>query len=471
MEMKRLLVGGAVILVMGFIVWGLESAQAETIQDAIQAMLKTNPDIRSTAFNRLARDQEVVQAKARYFPTLDAIGSAGYWHQDHPEQDNSWPKEAVLSLRQNVFEGGATLSEVQRQQARVKSQAYLLQGKAENIGLQACKVYLNVLQSLDLYDLAKENLLIHERIHDQMKLRSEAGIDRRADLDQVMGRLALAQANLIVTKANVEDAKTDYQAVIGHFPEDLIKPASLESAIPLTMAEAEQLAIKDYPILKSAKADLEARIKQYETAKRINYPSLDLAVDYRWQDDTADVTNNEGYKEDLTAMATVRFNIFNGFANQGRIAQTKYEINEAEEIMNSTQRQLVQSIRLSYEAYLASQDRVKKLEDYVKATGLTADAFTTQWSIGRRTMFDVLDTQAEYINAKTDLVRANYEKTYSQYRVLSGLGNLSKTMGLEWPAESIVKSDQTQIATKEVKPAEVAPAPAPSEAAPNEPTK
>ena len=123
------------------------------------------------------------------------------------------------------------------------------------------------------------------------------------------------------------------------------------------MEEAEQSAINNYPILKSAKADLDARIKQYETAKRINSPSLDLSVDYRWRDDAERPNVTPGYQEDLTAMATVRFNIFNGLHDIARIRQTKFEINEAEEIMNSTKRQLVQSIRLSYEAYLAAQDR------------------------------------------------------------------------------------------------------------------
>ena len=458
----------AVFLVVGFLFFGFETVQGETIQDAVQTMLKSNPDIRSAAYNRLARDQEVVQARSRFLPTLDVVGRAGYYNQDHPEADDNWPKEAVISLRQNVFEGGATLSEVQRQQARVKSQAYLLQAQSEVIGLQACKVYLAVLQQQDLLELAKENLAIHERIYDQMKLRSQAGVDRKADLEQVTGRLALAQSNLVVAKANLEDAKTDYQAVIGHFPEDLVKPESVESAVPATKEEAEQNAIKNYPLLKSAQADLDARMKQHETAKRVNYPSLDLSLDYRWANDADYSANPTPYEEDLTAMATVRFNIFNGFKDKGRIDETKYLINEAEEIKNSTQRQLVQSVRLSYEAYLAAQDRVMKLDDYSKAAGLTADAFTSQWTIGRRTMFDVLDTQAEYINAKSDLVTAKYQKTYAEYRVLSGMGMLAKTMGLEWPAESVVESDQVAVA-KEAAPAEAAPAEAaPAEAAPAE---
>jgi hypothetical protein len=72
----------------------------------------------------------------------------------------------------------------------------------------------------------------------------------------------------------------------------------------------------------------------------------------------------------------------------------------------------------------------------VKATGLTADAFTAQWNIGRRTMFDLLDTQAEYITAKASLANAKYDKLYAEYRVLNSLGKLVNTLGLQWPEES-----------------------------------
>jgi len=59
-------------------------------------------------------------------------------------------------------------------------------------------------------------LLIHERFFDQIRLRSQAGVDRGVDLEQIKARLALAQSNLIVTEANVENARTDYKAVIGY---------------------------------------------------------------------------------------------------------------------------------------------------------------------------------------------------------------------------------------------------------------
>jgi len=435
-----------VIVSIGVLLWGSGNARGETLEDAIRHVLQTNPDIRAVAYNRLARDQEVIQARGGYFPTLDASVSYGkdiIKDASPPlasDRVTTEPKSTVLSLRQNVFHFGTTQSEIRRQEARVQSEAYLLQGTSENVALQASRVYLNLLRNTELYELAKENLLNHERIADQMKLRSTSGVDRKADLDQVMGRLALAQSNVVVTNANITDGKTDYQAVIGRLPEELVKVAPMDSSIPVAMDEAEQVALKNHPILKSALADLEARRAQYETAKRVNYPSLDVAMDYKWQ---RDVDYPDDYEE-LMASAVVRFNIFNGFRNKGRIAETLHLINEAREILNSSQRQVIQSVRLSWEAYMAAKDRVTHLEEYVKATGATTEAFAEQWNIGRRTMFDVLDTQAEYITAKSDLVKAKYDKLYAEYRVLSGMGKLIETLGLHLPDESIVEAELTK---------------------------
>ncbi|MBW2171562.1 MAG: TolC family outer membrane protein [Deltaproteobacteria bacterium] len=425
------------ILVVGVLVLGGSSAQGETLQDAINYLLQSNPEVKAISWNRMARDEEVRQAKSGYWPIIDIRSGIGVEEQYEPFRDTTHPNSTVASLRQNVYHFGTTMNEVQRQRARVRSAAYRLQGTSENVALVASRYYLNVLRRLELYDLAVENLTNHERIHDQVKLRSGSGVDSRADFDQVTGRLSLAQANVVVAKQNIIDAETDYQAVIGHLPEDLVKPAPVDSAIPASMEEAQQLALADQPILKSARADYEARESQHTVAKRAAYPSFDVAVDYRWENDVDIV----GYQEELVATGIVSFNIFRGWWDDARIKETRHQICEAWEIMNNTRRQTVQSVRLSWESYRAAQDNIVHLEEYVASTGATAEAFDKQWSIGRRTMFDVLDIQAEYITAKEDLTNARYDEVYSQFRVLSGIGKLTHTLELEWPEESRIETN------------------------------
>lgn len=430
----------AVALAVGILMTGAGVVKAETLQDAVAFMLKSNPDVRAQYYNRMAREKEVRQAKAGYLPTMDVYVAAGLDRQHEssvPPQGfaTSWPASSTVSVRQNVFRFFGTQSEVERQEARVRSQAYLLHSSAENNALLSTKVYLNMLRNQELYDLAQENLTNHLRIHDQVKLRSESGVDRKADFDQVIGRVALAQSNLVAAQANLADSATDYQAVIGHAPGNLIKPEPVGSLLPNSMEEAEQLALENNPTLKSAKADIEARNAQHATAKSQLYPSLDLALDYKWRKDT---DNIPGRKEDFLAMATVSFNILNGGWNKARLGQTTYEIYEAQEIAENTRRQTIQSIRLSWEANKTAAERVAFLEEYIKAAGQTADAFGAQWNIGRRTMFDLLDTQAEYINAKASLVNARYDQMYDEYRILNGMSRLIPFLGLQLSDQNLI---------------------------------
>ena len=427
------------ISVLVFFLIGAANVRGETLQDAVKSVLLNNPDITSVAYNRLARDQEVRQAMADFFPKINSSLSAGYVNQNNPFRDHFQPQEANVSLSQNLFRGGATLSETNRQKNRVASEAYLLQGASENNALLACRVYLNYLRALEQDALAKENLLVHERFFDQIKLRSQAGVDRGVDFEQIKARSALAQSNLVVTQADIENARTDYQAVMGHLPVNLVKPVPFDTEIPATLQEAEKMALDNHPTLKSANADVEARKFQHKTAKALVYPSLDVSAGYTWGNDINGPSAFYKYQDYFQANATLTFNIFNGFNNQARIKETLYSINEAEEIAKKTETQTIQSIRLSYEAFMADQRRIKQLEQYVTSTGKAADAFISQWSIGRRTLFDVLDTSAETITAKKDLINAQYDKIYDSYRILSGLGKLVYSLDLQWPEESRVE--------------------------------
>ncbi len=415
--------------------------QVETLEAAVQNVLETHPEIKAASYGRQARDWEVVQARGDYWPTLDASASWGYMKQDKPEleDDDSWPKQSKVSLRQNVYRGGANIADVNRQKARVKSQAYIVQGTSESLALRTTRVYLNVLRNMRLHELAKENLLNHERIADQVELRLESGVDAKAEMEQVLGRLALAKSNIAVTTANLHDAITDYQAVVGRLPGNLVELKPLDVNFSADLYDAEQLALKRHPIVRSAEADLEAREAQYNISKNRLAPSVDLSVDYNWDKDVWPIDDQRNY---FSASATVSMNLFAGGRDRGRIKETLYLLKEAEEILQNARRETAQSLRLSWEANRSTRERVVYLEEYAQAAEATAEVFGTQWNIGRRTMFDLLDTQAEAINAKADLTRARYDLMYSEYRILNSMGMLVHSLGLEWPEEGVVEEDR-----------------------------
>lgn len=427
------------LLVFCLLLAPLTNSYGETLQEAVREIINTNPNVRTVAYNRLAREQEVVQAKSGYFPKIDVQLGAGYDDVEQPFDEELNPTLAHISLRQNIFAGLSTMNEVERQKARVRSEAFIVRTTVENTALRTSRVYIDVLKNRRILELAKENLLIHQRISDQIRLRSESGVGRKADMDQIQSRLTLAHSNVIVANQNLLDAKTNYLAVVGRMPEDLTQPEIKENILPSSLEEAEQLAVAQHPTLKSADADLDARRYQDEVAKSPFYPVVDLELDRIWEDET---NYSLEQRENFRAMLRLRYNLFNGWKDKARKAETTHLISEAREIRNNTHRQVVESTRLSWQAYQSILGRIQYLEQRVQFATATANAYTKQWNIGQRTLLDVLDSEAERIDSLQQLIVAQQDGLYAQFRILNSTGRLVSALDIQWPREAMIENEE-----------------------------
>ncbi|MGY2499211.1 TolC family protein, partial [Klebsiella pneumoniae] len=75
----------------------------------------------------------------------------------------------------------------------------------ENTALATTNAYIDVLRQRELVLLAEGNLNKHVTVFRQIEESSRAGVARAADLEQINGRLSLAESNLLVEIANLHD--------------------------------------------------------------------------------------------------------------------------------------------------------------------------------------------------------------------------------------------------------------------------
>lgn len=96
----------------------------------------------------------------------------------------------------------------------------------ENVALKVARAYFGVMKQEDIQLLTNQTLATHQDIYEKMKKRFDSGVGSRADLDQISSRVALAKTNAINQNANVLDAKTNFQRVVGRFPAqgELVNP-------------------------------------------------------------------------------------------------------------------------------------------------------------------------------------------------------------------------------------------------------
>jgi adhesin transport system outer membrane protein len=421
------------------------AAHALTLQETVQKTVQTHPNVLANASERRSIDHELEQARAGYFPRADISLGIGREHSDNPStraisttEPNLTRGEAALTVSQMLFDSFAVQSEVARQQARVSSSAYKVYGTAEATGLRAVEVYLEVLRRQELVALAKDNLLAHQRTYDQVKLRSEGGVGRKADLHQVEGRLALAQSNLLAEEGNLRNTETNYLRVVGEAAQGLVKPADpAGSGFPKSEQEALQQALANHPILKSAIADVAAAQAQHEASKSKMFPRFDLELSTSSDNN---IDGIQGTNQDYATMVRMRYNLFAGGADLARENQTAQLIQQAGDIRDNTHRQVEESVRLSWNAFTTARERLVPIKQHMDSSEQTRDDYRKQFNIGQRTLLDLLDSENELFTARSDYVNAQYTELFGKYRVLADMGKLNESLNVKLPEEATVAS-------------------------------
>ena len=418
------------------------SAQGQTLNEAMQNALNVHPEIQSGINARLAVEEEMKAAKAGYLPRVEV--QAGYGREG---TDNNSTRgvddrgyrtlnrsESSLTVQQMLFDGFATRGEVARQRATVNARAYALMANSERTALDVAQVYLEVLQRQDLARLAEENLRSHERIYDQISLRSERGVGRMADLDQAEARLAQARNNLLTEQTNLADAQVTFFSVVGREATDLSMPDSMGVYLPESLTAARDELMANNPNISSAEADVKATEAQYQTARSSFYPRFDAELS---TGANHNVDGVEGQSNEWQAMVRMRYNLYAGGSDSANVRSKAYLSNQAMDIRNNALRVLNEEVGLAWNALQNARAQLPIAQQYVDHSSRVRDSYQKQFGLGERTLLDLLDSENEYFTAARRLEEVRFTELFTHYRIKATTGTLLKSQGIAAPVASV----------------------------------
>ncbi|MBD9484864.1 TolC family outer membrane protein [Pseudomonas sp. PDM14] len=417
------------------------SAQAQTLSEAIQGALENHPEIQAGVNARLSVEEQMNVAKGGYLPRVDLLAGYGREGTDSPGTrgggDHSYETltrgESSLRLQQMLFDGFATKSEVARQRATVNARAYELMGTSERTALDVVRAYIDVINREEMVRLAQNNLSSHERIYDQISLRSERGVGRMADLDQAEARLAQARNNLITEQTNLADARVNYYSVVGLEPTELSLPAGLLGQLPADLQAARSEMLANNPLLRSAEADVKATEQQYEAAKSPFYPRFDAELSHGADNNIDGVT---GHSNEWQAMVRMRYNLFAGGSNKADLQSKAHLTNQAMDIRNNALRVLNEELGLAWNALENARQQLPIAQQYVDHSSRVRESYQKQFSLGERTLLDLLDSENELFTASRRLEEVRFTELFTQYRIKATIGALLKSQGVVAPMAS-----------------------------------
>ncbi len=418
----------ALLIPMVFIT-GFSNAHAMELVPTIEDAIIHNPEYRQQIKIYQGAEADLDGAQGDWYPKIDI--AAGIGHEEL-ERENSRSeltrKEASISLTENLFKGFKTENEIDRHEARMDAAIYSAEAAANQVALDMASAFVNLLKEQELLQLEEDNKKTHERILDQIMQRSDAGIGNQVEVDQAKARLALANSNFMAAQNNYQDALARFQRILGRMPDnDLIKP-EFNFDFPESLEDATKIAMLNHPTLRSANADIAEAQAQHRSAKSPFYPQVDVELLKTFDQN---INGVEGKNHDFQAMLRMRYNLYNGGKDSAQLDSTAIAVQQAAEIRNNTRRQTIENLRYAWNARMFINSQLTYIKEHIKLTYETLEGYRKQFSLGRRSLLDLLNTEDEYNSALRTLVESEAEYMIAELRILNGMGTLIDTLNVK----------------------------------------
>ncbi|NOU24337.1 MAG: TolC family protein [Methylotenera sp.] len=418
-----------------------------SLKDMVEKTVTSNPEVQSRYHRFLESGFEQDMVRGGFLPKADIVST--YRKQEElikPGDGTAIPRfNNELVLRQMIFDGFATSSEVKRLGHANRVRYYELQSAMQNTTLEFIRAYIDTLRYRELSQFAKDNYVVHKQLFDRIQERVNAGVARKVDLEQASGRLALAEANLLTETTNLHDVTARLQRLYGELPpETLEAPTFFNAGVEPTSADALKVAYNQNPDLLSTIEDIQASKDEIKTREARYLPKLDLQArknlgvsnDGRFSSSAADLLE-----------LTMNFNLFNGFSDQNAVKMTAEKLNNSLDLRDKACVDTRQLVVIAYNDIQQLKEQEKYRTNHKNSIENAREAYRKQFDIGQRTLLDLLDTENEYFQAKRSLSNTQFDIQTAYARTYAGQGELLNRIGAargglpEYKRESYLDSE------------------------------
>ena len=408
-------------------------AFGETLTDALVAAYDGNPTLLAQRATQRAIDENYVQARTGWRPTLTFQASATYEEFRTPRairQFNAPTKsrdnggQAQLVFTQPIWTGGRTAAAVTAANADVLQGRENLRRLESQVMAAVITAYVDVRRDQQNLVIQQENVKVLQSQLDESRARFDVGEITRTDVALSQARYANSQAQLQSAQAQLEISRASYAALVGHNPGTLEKEPSLAYLMPADVDEAFNVAEQNSPLLRAQQYAEQASRARVAGARAERMPNISFQAVGRANGGPVDPLDAGVFRNEATAAATITVPLFTGGLTSSRIRQS-IERNNADRITVEAQRRAVlQSLTQSWNQLLAARANVVSTDEQARAAQIAAEGMRQEEQVGLRSTLDVLNTEQELRAAQLSQTSSRHDEYVASASVLAAMGRL-----------------------------------------------
>lgn len=414
-------------------------AWAEALPEALVKAYQTNPQINAERARQRATDENVPQALAGYRPQIVASLSAGLQAVRNLLPDNTIqtarlkPWTIGVTVSQTLFNGFRTANSVRVAELQVQSGREALRNVGQGVLLDAVTAYTNVLANQSLVEAQRSNVAFLRETLSITQRRLNAGDVTPTDTAQAEARLSRGLADLNAAEVALAISQATYAQVIGNSPAQLRPAEVVDRYLPKSREDSITMAIREHPAVMAAGFDVDVASTNIRVAEGALLPSASLQGSISRSRDN-DPSLSTFATDQASIVANVTAPIYDGGQAASQTRQAKEVTAQSRLVLDQVRNQARTAAVSAWVANEGAKIAVSASESEVKAATVALQGVQREAAGGQRTTVDVLNSQADLIQARARLIGALRDRVIASYTLLSAVGHLDvKTLSLNTP--------------------------------------
>lgn len=386
-----------------------------SLQETAYAALAHHPRIKAADAVLSASRLQQRQAQSLYHPQVlaEADITKGWIESSAAGSgDGSVSRTYGVSLIQNIWRGGRTVSRLRETGLRSESSQKSYQAEQEDILALALVAAINL--HFDNRRMVIQHKIVkgYDTLLTATRRRFEEGEATETDVLQVEGRQMQAAAALVSAGGDAETSRTILERVSGLYVDD-VSLQDFDAPLQTYVGEAKSAALARNPDIAALHLRQQAEQERAKGIRGEHYPAVTFEASW-----TRELDPQPGIvDENETALAGVRASVplYEGGSIRARRREAEFNAVETSYRLVDLSRGVEENIlTLWHDMETAERNRVSAAAE-VKFLSQVRDNMSQEIAGGERTLTDLLDASRDMLGAESRLIEA--ERVFHVARV------------------------------------------------------
>jgi len=409
---------------------GVEAADLLTIYRLAQS---NDPTLQSAKESQLAAIEALPQARAQFFPTVQAQSTHTAYNTATNNLSAIPPNTSTrthynqttygLSLKQPIFyyQQWVQLSKASEQ---VKGANAAFAAAEQDLIVRTVQRYFGVLKAFDALKFSTAQRKAFAKFLEQTEQRYKVGLIANTDVQIAKAQYDSAYAQEIAAENDLSNKKEILREITG---EPIDHFAFLRTVLALKSPEPDK--VEDW-VAQAFEHNYALQAQQFS----VNAARLDIRLQQGGHLPSLNINSNITHKNDSPydpgnrtgqVGLAVSMPIFSGGSVRSETRQAVHLYEKNKKDWETAHRQTESSTRQAFRGVLTQISQASALNQAIVSNKSALDATEAAFNVGTRTIVDVLNAQTNLIQAEKDYANARYDYIIQSIQLKQAAGILN----------------------------------------------